>query len=116
MLLSILKKTLPSLLLLSIITEALADSAILDLTGSNLIISVSQYGGDQSLDMTLNGNNHDIEVMQKNTGSHTATINLTNDGGAYELDLLQDSTSDQTVTVNGTCSTAAGCPLSITQQ
>jgi len=116
MLLSILKKTLPILLLLSIKTEALADSAILDLTGSNLIISVSQYGGDQSLDMTLNGNNHDIEVMQKNTGSHTATINLTNDGGAYELDLLQDSTSDQTVTVNGTCSTAAGCPLSITQQ
>jgi len=116
MLLSILKKTLPILLLLSIKTEALADSAILDLTGSNLIISVSQYGGDQSLDMTLNGNNHDVEVMQKNTGSHTATINLTNDGGAYELDLLQDSTSDQTITVNGTCSTTAGCPLSITQQ
>ena len=66
--------------------------------------------------MTLNGNNHDVEVMQKNTGSHTATINLTNDGGAYELDLLQDSTSDQTITVNGTCSTTAGCPLSITQQ
>ena len=116
MLFSILKKTLPILLLLSIRTEAIADSAILDLTGSNLIVSVTQYGGDQSLDMTLSGNSHDVEVMQKNMGSHTATINLTNDGGAYELDLLQDSTSDQTVTVNGTCSTAAGCPLSITQQ
>jgi len=116
MLLSILKKTLPILLLLSIKTEALADSAILDLTGSNLIVSVTQYGGDQYINMTLNGNSHNVNVMQKNTGSHTATINLTNDGGAYELDLLQDSTTDQTVTVSGTCSTTAGCPLSITQQ
>lgn len=115
MLLSILKKTLPILLLLSIRTEAIADSAILDLTGSNLIVSVTQYGGDQSLDLTTNGNNHDVEIIQKNTGDHTATISLTNSGGAYELELLQDSTTDQTVTVNGSCATTAGCPLSITQ-
>ena len=68
MLLSTLKKTLPILLLLLIRTEAFADSAILDLTGSNLIVSIEQYGGDQSLDLTSYGNNHGISIIQKNTG------------------------------------------------
>ncbi len=115
MLHSIPKKTLLILSLLLIRTEAFADSAILDLTGSNLIVSVSQYGGNQSLDLTTNGDNHDVEIIQKNTGDHTATISLTNSGGAYEFQLLQDSTTDQTVTVSGTCVTTTGCPVSITQ-
>jgi len=74
-----------------------------------------EYGGNQSLDLTTNGDNHDVEIIQKNTGDHTATISLTNSGGAYEFQLLQDSTTDQTVTVSGTCVTTTGCPVSITQ-
>jgi len=115
MLHSIPKKTLLILLLLLIRTEAFADSAILDLAGSNLIVSVSQYGGNQSLDLTTNGDNHDVEVIQKNVGNHTATISLTDSGGAYEFELLQDSITDQTVTVNGTCITTTGCLVSIIQ-
>lgn len=116
MLYSILKKTLLILSLLSIRTEAYADSALLDLTGSNLTITIGQYGGNQLLDLSVTGNNHTVQIIQKNTGSHTANVELINGGGAYEFNLLQDDTNDRSVNVAGTCSTSSGCSMSITQQ
>lgn len=116
MLYSTLKKMLPILLLLFIKTEAVADSAILDLSGSNVTITIGQYGGNQSLDLSVTGNNHSIQVVQRNVGSHTANVDLTNDGGAYEFNLLQDDTIDRSVNVTGVCITSSGCGLAISQK
>ena len=109
-----------SCLMLLISTSAFAGDAILDLTGSGAIVSLSQYGS-HSADITAVdyvGSGVDAEVIQKNTGSHTITLDVTNDTGSGGIDvtIVQDSTTDQTLSLTQTCQTTTGCTISVTQQ
>ena len=108
------KKLSIALLLLS--NSAFADSVILDLSGSSAIISIQQLdAGSHTVDVTLSGSGHDVWVKQEGSGGHDATVDLTNGGGSYDLDLNQNSSSDLSISVSGTCVTAAGCNMSISQ-
>jgi len=48
-------------------------------------------------------------------GDHTANIDLTNSGGGYTLDLDQTASSNKTYNITGSCVTATGCGLTVTQ-
>jgi len=109
-------RTIALLLLIKINSVVYADSVILDLTGSSAIISIQQLdAGSHTADVTLSGNGHDVWVKQEGSGGHDATVDLTNGGGSYDLDLNQNSSSDLSISVSGTCVTAAGCNMSISQ-
>lgn len=97
-----------------------ATDAVLDLTGSGAIVSLTQYG-NHSADITAVDNvgyGVDATVVQKGTGSHSLTLDVTNDTGSGGVDatIVQDSSTNQTLSLTQTCMSTAGCTISVTQQ
>ena len=107
-------------------------------TGDNNNVLTSQTNdGDKIGFISIIGDDNDIDLIQKGTGSHYSeisvgsdqTVAITQDGSGdhnasvsmsgYEstLNLLQDSATDQTYSINQTCINANGCgTTSVTQQ
>jgi len=107
-----------SIPLLLISSNSIADTAILDISGTSTI-SISQTGGDHYLDVISVDNNSggtDITTTQQGIGNHSIDLDLTNNAGGYDVDITQNSSSDLSVSVTSTCETAAGCSVNITQQ
>ena len=67
-------------------------------------------------DITLNGNAHDVTILQKGTGAHNATIDLTYGSASSTVDLTQQGDSNQSYSLTQTCYTAGGCSVSVTQE
>jgi len=91
-------------------------TALIDITGNSNSVDAEQTNdGVKSVDIDLSGNGHSVISRQMNDGSHTSTIDLSNGGGAYSLNVTQNSTTAQTYSLTGTCYTANGCAVSVTQ-
>mgnify|MGYP003386972796 FL=1 len=81
----------------------------------NTARTVQVHDGAKDLTLTLIGDDHTVYVEQKSTGAHNATISLTNGTNPYSLSLSQNSTTAQSYSMSGTCYTAGGCSVSVTQ-
>ena len=81
----------------------------------NTARTVQVHDGAKDLTLTLNGDDHTVYVEQRNIGAHNATISLTNGTNPYSLSLSQNSTTAQSYSMSGTCYTAGGCSVSVTQ-
>jgi len=81
----------------------------------NTARTVQVHDGAKDLTLTLNGDDHTVYVEQRNTGAHNATISLTNGTDPYSLSLSQNSMTAQNYSMSGTCYTAGGCSVSVTQ-
>ena len=93
-----------------------AHSTLIDVAGNSNSIDAEQTNdGLKSIDIDLSGNGHSVYSRQMNDGAHTSTIDLNNGGGAYSLSVTQNSTTAQSYTLQGTCYTANGCAVSVTQ-
>lgn len=93
-----------------------AHSALIDVAGNSNSIDAEQTNdGLKDIDIDLSGNGHSVLSRQMNDGAHTSTIDLSNGGGAYSLSVTQNSTTAQSYTLQGTCYTANGCAVSVTQ-
>ena len=71
--------------------------------------------GSHYLELNLTGSaQHDVDIMQQGTGDHAARVTL---GGGYATDfnLNQQGSTDQSYELNSTCSNALGCTVSVTQ-
>lgn len=101
-------------------------SAFINYEGnSNNATIIQKDGGSHYLMLDLIGDGNDATITQEGSGSHEATVELTENGGAWTFILNQSGTTDKTYslphsmsdgsTVSGTCSTTAGCSLTVNQ-
>ena len=101
-------------------------AAFIDIAGdSNTANLIQKDSGNHYLMLDLIGDGNTATVTQEGSGNHAATIELTESGGAWTFGLTQSGTTGKTYslphsmsdgsTVSGTCSTPAGCSLTITQ-
>ena len=89
----------------------------LDIHASNTDVDIWQEdSGDKYAQVYFYGNSSysTVDMMQKGTGAHSATITLQ---GSYETDLTltQQGSTAQTYTLTQNCATASGCSVSVTQ-
>ena len=101
-------------------------SAFINYEGnSNDATIIQKDGGSHYLMLDLIGDGNDATITQEGSGSHEATVELTENGGAWTFMLNQSGTTDKTYslphsmsdgsTISGTCSTTAGCSLTVNQ-
>lgn len=69
---------------------------------------------DKTLTLTVNNSNNDIDIIQKSSAAHSATVTLS---GSYatDLDLLQQGGTAQSYSLTQTCTNSSGCAVSVTQ-
>ena len=63
----------------------------------------------------MNGNNNNATIIQKDSGTHKATINLSNNGGGNNLTLTQQGSSNQVYSISQQCANLNGCSVIVTQ-
>ena len=83
--------------------------------GENNNLFVKQKGnGNKTLNMTIRTDGGTQDIVQKDDGAHTATIDLT---GAYHTDLsmTQRGITNQSYSLTQNCQTSGGCSVSVTQ-
>ena len=76
---------------------------------------VKQNGnGNKTLNMTVRTDGGSQSIVQKDSGTHTATVDLT---GTYHtnLDLVQQGSTNQSYSLTQNCQTSGGCGVSLTQ-
>jgi hypothetical protein len=76
---------------------------------------IKQNGnGNKTAYITIRTDGGEQSILQKDSGSHTATIDLT---GSYktDLDLTQQGSSNQSYTLTQNCQTSSGCSVTLTQ-
>ena len=83
--------------------------------GSTNIFDITQQGTGSYFDLALTGNGHNVTAMQKDAGSHKATVNLTNAGGSSTVNLIQQGSTAQNINITQQCATLSGCSVSVTQ-
>ena len=83
--------------------------------GSNNDVYTRQESNqDKTLNLTINNSNNDVDIIQKGSATHSATITL-NGTYATDLDLLQQGSTAQSYTLSQSCATVGGCSVSVTQ-
>jgi hypothetical protein len=83
--------------------------------GENNNMFVKQNGnGNKTLNMTVRTDGGSQSIVQKDSGTHTATVDLT---GTYHtnLDLVQQGSTNQSYSLTQNCQTSGGCGVSLTQ-
>jgi len=83
--------------------------------GENNNLFVNQSGnGNKTLNMTIRTDGGTQDIIQKDSGTHTATIDLT---GSYhtDLSLTQQGSTNQSYSLTQNCQTSGGCTVGITQ-
>ena len=83
--------------------------------GNTNVFDISQQGTGSFFDLSLTGNGHNVTAMQKDAGSHKATVNLTNAGGSSTVNLIQQGSTAQNINITQQCATLSGCSVSVTQ-
>ncbi len=84
--------------------------------GENNNVFVKQNGnGNKTLNMIIRTDGGEQSVIQKDSGTHTATIDLQ---GSYHTDLTlkQQGNTNQSYSLTQNCQTSGGCSVSVTQQ
>ena len=83
--------------------------------GSNNDVFAVQIGNqDKTLNLTLNNSYNDVDLTQKGSAAHSATISLSGSYGT-DLDLLQQGGTAQTYSLTQSCVTVGGCSVGVTQ-
>ena len=83
--------------------------------GENNNLFVKQRGnGNKTLNMTIRTDGGTQDILQKDSGAHTATIDLT---GSYhtDLSLTQMGSTNQSYSLTQNCQTSGGCTVGVTQ-
>lgn len=81
---------------------------------SNNVYTRQEGNQDKTLNLTINNSSNDVDMIQKGSATHTATVTLS---GTYSttLDMLQQGGTAQSYTLSQTCATVGGCSVSVTQ-
>jgi len=83
--------------------------------GSNNDVYTRQESNqDKTLNLTINNSNNDVDIIQKGSATHSATITL-NGTYATDLDLLQQGSTAQSYSLTQSCATVSGCSVAVTQ-
>lgn len=83
-------------------------------SNSNDVFAQQWANGNKTLTLTTNNDSNIVDIEQKSSGAHSATISL--DGtNPTTLDLLQQGTTNQSYTLTQSCVTVGGCSISVTQ-
>ena len=83
--------------------------------GNNNNTFVNQKGnGNKTLNMIIRTDGGTQDILQKDSGAHTATIDLT---GSYhtDLNLIQQGSTNQSYSLTQNCLTSGGCTVGVTQ-
>jgi hypothetical protein len=80
----------------------------------NDVYTRQESNQDKTLNLTINNSNNDVDMIQKGSATHTATVTLS---GTYSttLYMLQQGGTAQSYTLSQTCATIGGCSVSVTQ-
>ncbi len=90
-------------------------SNITNIYGNYNDVYTRQEGNqDKTLNLTINNSNNDVDMIQRGSATHTATVTLS---GTYSttLNMLQLGGTAQSYTLSQTCATIGGCSVSVTQ-
>lgn len=90
----------------------------IEITGDSNTVDLYQKGnnGVKWADLVLDGNGQALDVTQKGGQNATAAIDLTYGTAAYDFTLLQEATTNAlSYSITGTCYTAGGCQVTVTQ-
>lgn len=90
----------------------------IEIDGNSNTVDLYQKGnnGVKWADLVLDGNGHSLDVTQKGGSQATASIELFNGSAPYDLTLTQEATSSLlNYSISGTCYTAGGCTVSVSQ-
>lgn len=96
--------------------SAIAQTSTTDviITGSLNLLSITQIGVHSTI-LNLDGNNHNVDILQQGTGSHRSNLALSNQGGAWDFKLNQSGPISKEYNFNGNCYTTGGCNATVTQ-
>jgi len=81
----------------------------------NDVFTVQWGNQDKTLNLTINNSDNDVDMIQKGSSAHSATVTLSGSYGT-DLDLLQEGNTAQSYTLSQSCQTVGGCSVSVTQQ
>jgi hypothetical protein len=81
---------------------------------SNDVYTRQESNQDKTLNLTIYNSYNDVDMVQKGSATHNATVTLS---GSYSttLYMLQQGTTAQSYTLSQTCATVGGCSVSVTQ-
>jgi hypothetical protein len=90
-------------------------SNITNIYGSNNDVYTRQESNqDKTLTLTINNSDNDVDIIQKGSATHNATITLSGSYGT-DLDLMQQGGTAQSYSLTQSCATIGGCSVSVTQ-
>ena len=69
---------------------------------------------NKTLNLTINNSDNDIDIIQKGSATHSATVTISGSYGT-DLDLLQQGGTAQSYSLTQSCATIGGCSVSVTQ-
>jgi hypothetical protein len=105
------------LIALLIATPCYAGSNIINLTGSNNIVSSTQVGDSSVTLSATNLNNSSVSFDQQGGGQHSANIELYGSFDNYAISVTQNSATNQSFSIQQYCgiSTCNPYPLIVNQ-
>ena len=90
-------------------------SNITNIYGNYNDVFAVQWGNqDKTLNLTINNSDNDIDIIQKGSAPHSATVTLSGSYGT-DLDLLQQGGTAQSYSLSQSCATVGGCSVSVSQ-
>ena len=98
------------LIYLLLISSAYAGSNIINLTGSNNIVSSSQIGDSSVNFSATNLNNSSVNFDQQGGGSHSASVDLHGNFDSYIVSITQNSATNQSFSISQYCGISSCTP------
>ena len=92
-----------SFFLLFLISPCYAGNNIINLTGSNNIVSSTQVGDTSSSFLATNLNNSTVSVDQQGGGSHSSNVELYGNFNNYNISITQNSSSNLSYSIQQYC-------------
>jgi len=80
----------------------------------NDVYTRQESNQDKTLNLTINNSNNDVDIKQKGSATHSATVTISGSYGT-DLDLLQQGTTAQSYSLTQDCQTSGGCSVSVIQ-
>ena len=80
----------------------------------NDVYTRQESNQDKTLNLTINNSNNDVDMIQKGSATHSATVTM---GGSYATNLymMQQGNTAQSYSLTQDCQTFGGCSVSVTQ-
>lgn len=80
----------------------------------NDVYTRQESNQDKTLNLTINNSNNDVDIKQKGSATHSATVTISGSYGT-NLDLLQQGSTAQSYSLTQSCATVSGCSVAVTQ-